>query len=199
MGSIGSNAVTSIQHLLAESGLVQTTDRQGAVIAFDQAMEHSVSMILGVRSARRKVMVIGNGGSAAIASHMQTDLSGSLGTRGLIFNEPSLITALSNDHGYEHAFERLVNLWADPGDLMVAISSSGKSANILNACQTARERGSSLITFSGFSADNPLRTRGDINVYVACPYYGPVESSHQMLIHHLTDRILTRLASEATE
>jgi D-sedoheptulose 7-phosphate isomerase len=107
-----------------------------------------------------------------------------------------LLTALANDNGYENAFQRLVDLWADPGDVLVAISSSGRSANILNACAAARVRGASLITFSGFGADNPLRTHGDLNFYVANASYGPVESAHAVLAHHLTDRVLARLRTQ---
>ena len=141
-------------------------------------------------------MVVGNGGSAAIASHLQTDLVHSLGIRALVFTEPSTLTAQANDHGYEHAFRNLTRLWADPGDLLVAISSSGRSRNILTACEAARGQGAGLITFSGFGADNPLRTLGDLNFYVASPEYGAVETSHTVLIHHLTDQVLASISQE---
>ena len=174
----------------------RVTDRAGAAVAQERAFRAAMDLVLTVRSAPRKVMVLGNGGSAAIASHLQTDLVHSLGIRGLVFTEPSALTAQANDHGYDQAFRNLARLWADPGDLMVAISSSGRSKNILTACEAARASGAALITFSGFGADNPLRTLGDLNFYVASPEYGAVETSHTVLIHHLTDQILASVSLE---
>lgn len=174
----------------------QSTDRAGIPVPQERAFHLALDLILTARAAQRKVMVVGNGGSAAIASHLQTDLAHGLGVRALVFTEPGTLTAQANDHGYAHAFANLTRLWAEPGDLMVAISSSGRSANILNACQAARERGAGLITFSGFAPDNPLRALGDLNFHVASPAYGAVESAHAVLIHHLTDLVLASINPE---
>jgi D-sedoheptulose 7-phosphate isomerase len=174
----------------------QATDLQGAPLDQARAFRAAQELILAVRSAPGKVMVVGNGGSAAIASHLQTDLAHSLGVRALVFTEPSTLTAQANDHGYEHAYRNLTRLWADPGDLLVAISSSGRSANILGACEAARSHGAGLITFSGFAPGNPLRALGDLNFYVASAEYGPVESAHSVLLHHLTDQILASITTE---
>jgi D-sedoheptulose 7-phosphate isomerase len=188
-----------LEHLARFPGEVESTGSQSAPRPFAEAMEAAAALLLEAKRQGRKVLVIGNGGSAAIASHMQTDLCHSLGIRGLVFNEPPLLTALANDNGYENAFQKLVALWADPGDILVAISSSGRSPNILNACAAARNRGASLITFSGFGVDNPLRDLGDLNFWVANATYGPVESAHAVLIHHLTDRVLAHLPTGVNE
>ena len=132
-------------------------------------------------------MLIGNGGSAAIASHMQNDLCKAVGVRAMVFNEPSLLTALSNDHGYGCVFERPTELWADNGDLLLAISSSGQSENILRAVRASVAQGCQVITFSGFGADNPLRRMGHLNFYVPSQVYGYVELVHSTLAHFLTD------------
>lgn len=174
------------------------TGPRGEPVAQPEAFRAAEALILEVKRAGRKVMVLGNGGSAAIASHMQTDLAHSLKVRALVFTEPSMLTAQANDHGYDQAFANLVDLWAEPGDLLVAISSSGNSANILNACSLARAHGARLMTFSGFRSDNPLRSLGDLNFHVASNSYGPVESAHAVLIHHLTDLVLATLSSETT-
>jgi D-sedoheptulose 7-phosphate isomerase len=174
----------------------QATDIKGAPLDQAFAFRSALELILAVRSAPRKVMVVGNGGSAAIASHLQTDLVHSLGVRALVFTEPSTLTAQANDHGYEHAFGNLTRLWAEPGDLLVAISSSGRSANILHACEAARSLGAGLITFSGFAPGNPLRALGDLNFHVASAEYGPVESAHGVLLHHLTDQVLASITTE---
>jgi D-sedoheptulose 7-phosphate isomerase len=185
-----------LDHLKHSPGEVETTDAQGGSMPFVEAVEASKALLLKARHHGRKVMVIGNGGSAAIASHMQTDLCHSLGIRALVFNEPPLLTALSNDNGYENAFQRLVDLWAEQDDVLVAISSSGRSKNILNACAAARAKGCSILTLSGFGSDNPLRGLGDINIYVANGMYGAVESAHAVLVHHVTDQVLAHLRSE---
>lgn len=183
-------------HRLSELLLsIQSTDGQGAVLSMEEGKTKAVDMILsagctsrGVQSAAlRKMMLIGNGGSAAIVSHMQNDLCKVVGVRAMVFNEPPLLTAFANDYGYEFAFEHLVALWADPGDLLLAVSSSGQSENILRAVRASRTRQCRVITFSGFSPDNPLRQMGDLNFYVPSQIYGHVELAHSALSHLLTD------------
>ena len=175
-------------HKLSELLLsLQVTDQNGVVLSFDEGTSRAVEMILSVKSASRKVMLIGNGGSAAIASHMQNDLCKAVGVRAIVFNEPPLLTALANDYGYECVFERPVELWADTGDLLLAISSSGQSENILRAVRASVARGCQVITLSGFSPDNPLRRMGHLNFYMPSQGYGYVEASHSVLAHFLTD------------
>lgn len=164
---------------------IEITDRKGAILSFQEGEERALAML---PASPRKIILIGNGGSAAIASHMQNDLCQSVGVRALVFNEAPLLTALSNDYGYEKAFERLVGLWADPGDLLIAISSSGRSESILRAVRAARAAGSSVLTLSGFDSENPLRKMGELNFYVRSKAYGEVESVHTVLSHYLTDR-----------
>ena len=169
------------------SGLLRetkVTDREGTPLSLEEGATRAVEMILSVP---HKIMLIGNGGSAAIASHMQNDLCKAVGRRAMVFNESPLLTALSNDHGYESVFEKPVELWAEPGDLLIAISSSGRSENILRAAQVSRQGGCQIVTFSGFRSDNPLRQLGDLNFYVASETYGHVEVTHMALTHFLTD------------
>ena len=175
-------------HKLSELLLsLQVTNEHSAVLSLDAGANKAVDIILSVKSASRKVMLIGNGGSAAIASHMQNDLCKAVGVRATVFNEPPLLTALSNDHGYGCVFERPVELWADAGDVLLAISSSGQSENILRAVRASVARGCQVITLSGFSADNPLRRMGHLNFYVPSQVYGYVELVHSVLAHFLTD------------
>ena len=145
-------------------------------------------MILSVGANSRKVMLTGNGGSAAIASHMHNDLCKAVGVRALVFSEQPLMTALANDHGYECVFERPVQLWAEPGDLLITVSSSGKSQNILRAVKASSDMRCQIVTLSGFRPDNPLRQMGDINFYVGSDIYGYVETAHAALAHFITDR-----------
>jgi D-sedoheptulose 7-phosphate isomerase len=178
------NYFQQLSHLLLAT---QITTLQEEVLSLDEGAKAAARILRSVRSKSGKVMLIGNGGSAAIASHMQNDLCKSVGVRSLVFNEPPLLTALSNDHGYECVFERPVGLWADADDLMVAFSSSGRSENILRAVRAAEMRGCKVITFSGFQPTNPLRRMGNVNFYVASQVYGYVEVAHGALGHFLTD------------
>ncbi len=166
---------------------MDVTDAAGSAMSIDVATDDVVQSILRTRAAARKILLVGNGGSASIAGHMEMDLCNRVGVRAHVFNDPPVLTALANDYGYEVAFERMVRLWAEPGDCLFAISSSGQSPNILRAVGAARDRACEVITFSGFSDDNPLRTRGDRNFYVASSDYGEVEVAHHALGHYLTD------------
>ncbi len=165
----------------------QVTDQKGAGLSADEGVSRAVETILSVGSTSHKVMLIGNGGSAAIASHIRNDLCKAVGVRAMVFYETPLLTAFSNDDGYECVFERPIELWANAGDLLLAISSSGQSENILRAVQTSVTRGCQGITLSGFSADNPLRRMGYLNFYVPSQVYGYVEATHFVLAHFLTD------------
>ena len=164
----------------------------GETLSLDDGATAALDLIRSTKTANRKAMVIGNGGSAAIASHMQNDLCKSAGVQALTFTEPPLLTALANDDGYTGAFESLVKLWAATGDLLIAISSSGRSENILRAARSARAAGSRIMTLSGCDADNPLRQMGDVNFYVPSHSYGPVEIVHAALTQFLTDALKAR-------
>lgn len=167
---------------------VQVTDGDGHQLDLDGGAGRAVAEILRTSADRHKVMLIGNGGSAAIVSHIQNDLCKALGVRAIVFNETPLLTALSNDEGYGRVFEQPIALWSDPNDLVIAVSSSGASENIVRAVAAARARQSTIVTLSGFKPDNPLRQMGDINFFVPANAYGNVEVVHMALLHFFVDR-----------
>lgn len=139
----------------------------------------------------KKIIIVGNGASAAIASHFSVDITKNAAIRCVNFNESDLITCFSNDYGYEHWVEKAIEFYGDEGDVLIAISSSGKSKNILNGCKAARNRRfSSIITFSGFNGDNPLRKLGDINLWVDSKAYNFVENIHQVWLLAVVDLII---------
>jgi D-sedoheptulose 7-phosphate isomerase len=140
-----------------------------------------------VHAAGNKVIFVGNGGSAAIASHMATDYSKNGGVRSLALNDSSMLTCLGNDLGYDRVFAKQIELHARAGDLVFAISSSGRSPNILNAAAAAANAGCSIITLSGFTPDNPLRTKGEVNFYIGSDRYGFVEIGHLTICHAILD------------
>ena len=147
--------------------------------------------ILEAKKHNKKVIVIGNGGSAAISSHFSVDLTKNANVRCINFNESDLITCFANDFGYEEAFKKAISFYGDKGDLLIAISSSGKSLNILNACQAAKDLDfSKIVTFSGMNKDNPLSKTGDINLWVDSKAYNLIENIHQFYLLMIIDLII---------
>lgn len=137
-----------------------------------------------------KIVFAGNGGSAAMASHVSVDFTKTLGLRAVNFNEADLITCFANDYGHEHWLAKALEFYADPHDLIVLISSSGRSANILNAAKKAKQMRLPLITLSGFTTDNPLRKAGDLNFYADSHVYNIVEMTHHVWLLSLLDKLV---------
>jgi len=147
----------------------------------------------------KKSIIVGNGGSAAIASHFSVDLTKNGGIRCINFNESDLITCFSNDYGYEEWVKRAVEFYGDEGDVFIGISSSGSSKNIINGCNEARKRNfSKIITFSGMNNDNPLRKLGDINFWVDSMAYNHVENIHQFLLLAVVDMVIGKAEYSAS-
>ena len=177
----------NISHMI---GRIQATREDKGSLGFFAAIESAGQLAMAQTEAGRKIIFIGNGASASIASHMSTDYWKNGGMRAIAFNDAALLTCLSNDCGYENVFGKSVEMFADEGDILVAISSSGKSENILNGVYAARKQGAHVVTLSGFKPDNPLRSMGDINFYVPDEAYGSVEILHLSICHCILDVII---------
>jgi D-sedoheptulose 7-phosphate isomerase len=175
---------TQLQRCCLEA---EATDINGAEMPLADAFAIVVKHLRRAHEAGNKVMFIGNGGSAGIASHMAIDHCKNGNIRGVAFNDAAALTCLSNDYSYEDAFARQIGFHGRSGDVLVAISSSGKSANILKAVEQARAIGCVCITYSGFDAQNPLRRKGDVNLFVDAREYGFVEVAHLALCHAILD------------
>ena len=179
-----------------KGGSAAATDQTNGAMDFDAAVDLAITLVGQVKAQGGKVMVVGNGGSAAIASHIATDYSKNGGVTTQAFNDGALLTCLANDLGYENAFARAVSVYGRPGDLLIAISSSGRSPNVLNAVTAARDGQCRVVTLSGFDADNPLRRAGDINFHVASHRYGFVEIIHLAICHAVLDMFMGLPAGE---
>ena len=166
---------------------VEATDSMGAQLGFQAAVALSVEMLSQLQSEGRKIIIVGNGGSAAIASHAAIDLWKNGGIPAMTFNDSSLLTCISNDIGFEEVFSKPLEMFAYKGDLVIAISSSGNSADIVRACEAAVNKNCRLITLSGFSPDNAIRPLGNINFYVPSNSYGFAEIIHQYILHCILD------------
>ena len=150
----------------------------------DAAMEELCRALKRVKGI---VYLIGNGGSAGIASHISADFIKTLKIPSMTLYDSNLMTCLSNDWGYETVFSYPLEHLLKEGDLLIAISSSGKSPNIVKAAEVAKARHIPLITLSGFQPSNPLRALGELNVWIDRSDYGLVETAHFFILHTLVD------------
>lgn len=170
---------------------ITITDKAGKNLGLQSGFEKAINLITACGKHGGKLMFIGNGASASISSHMAIDFWKHSGIRATAFNDSSLLTCISNDYGYEQVFAKPVEMFADKGDILIAISSSGKSVNVLHAVKAARSRSGRVITLTGFLANNPLRKSGEINFYVPFPAYGQVEVMHHSICHCMLDTIVS--------
>ena len=176
---------------------IEVTTHEGEPVPLGQGIESIVESIVSLKQGGGKALLIGNGGSAAIVSHVHNDLCKSVGVRAIVFNDAPLLTAMANDDGYQSVFHRPVDLWADSNDLLIAVSSSGESENIVKAATLAKEKGCRLVTFTGFKPTNRLRQLGHVNVYVPASSYGYVEMAHSLIAHCVTDLTVRRMVALA--
>lgn len=139
-----------------------------------------------------KTIIVGNGGSAAISSHVSVDLTKAANIRSINFNEADLLTCFSNDYGYQNWVYKALEFYADAEDFVILISSSGRSKNMINAANYCSEAEIKFATFTGFSPDNPLRKLGDHNFYLKSEEYNVVEMTHHIWLLALVDYIIER-------
>ena len=136
------------------------------------------------------VHIFGNGGSAAIASHFSLDLSNNTNIKCHSYNDSSLITCFANDFGYENWIAKSIKKYGNKDDLLILISSSGKSKNVVNAANTAKEKKfNKIITLTGFKETNPLKKMGNINFWINSKDYNVIENIHQFWLLMIVDII----------
>ena len=169
---------------------LEVTNREGIRLDPEEAFSNLCERIGALRQSRHKQFMCGNGASATMSNHMALDWSKNAGVKTMSFSDSAMLTALGNDIGYEEVFSAPLRWYAEAGDQLVTISSSGNSPNILRALETARELGLSIVTLSGLRPDNSSRTLGDLNFYVPAKTYGIVESVHQLLLQLCLDRFM---------
>lgn len=147
-------------------------------------------IIIEAKKKNAKIFIFGNGGSAAIASHVSVDITKNLKVKAYNFNEADLITCFSNDYGYDKWIAKVIEFYAEKKDILILISSSGKSQNMLNACKAAKiKKISNIITFSGNKKNNPLSSLGNINFWVDSNIYNYIENIHQIWLLCICDLI----------
>jgi D-sedoheptulose 7-phosphate isomerase len=161
-------------------------------------LTQAIAEIEDMRARGARLWVAGNGGSAAITDHLLCDWVKGTFTHTLppihvhsLVSSTALLTACANDFGHELIFSRQIEMQAQPGDVLICISSSGNSANILAALSTASSMGLRTIAVTGFSGGQAARM-ADINLHVDAHNYGVVEDCHQILMHNIAQYIYGR-------
>ena len=180
------------------------TRLQQAVAGIDRsALDDAVEALMDCYHAGGAVYVIGNGGSAATATHMACDLSKGPtppGKQGLVVwsltDNPALLTALANDLAYDEIFAQSILSRMKSSDVLIAISASGNSPNLVKGLQAARKKGCRILALTGFKGGY-LKEHSDIVLHAAGDTYGPVEDAHLVVNHYLVEAIRRRLLLEA--
>jgi D-sedoheptulose 7-phosphate isomerase len=169
---------------------LKVTDRHGVPLETAEGFRQWVDLSHDVNVGGHMIFFIGNGGSAGIASHMAADACKNGRLRALAFNDVALMTATANDLAFDQVFSVPLERLARPGDLVVSISSSGNSPNIVRGLKHARAHNLHTVTLSGWNDDNKSRSLGDLNFYIAAARYGWIESAHLLILHFWLDQYL---------
>lgn len=166
------------------------TDQAGQQLGLEAGLELINRLSLETQQSHGRLFFAGNGASASFATHMSLDWSKNGGIPVVGMHDAAQLTALANDNGYDEVFAAPVRWHARPEDIVVTISSSGNSPNIVKAIQAAREVGAKVVTYSGLKEDNKSRVMGDVNWFVPAKTYGVVECAHQSLLHMWLDSFM---------
>jgi D-sedoheptulose 7-phosphate isomerase len=161
-------------------------------ISADEAFGRWTDLTIHIREQKNTIFLIGNGASASMASHVAADLAKNAHVHTEVFTDLSLITAIANDVSYDEVFAEPLRRRLKKGDMLVAISSSGRSRNILQAVAMAKKLGGIVITLSAMKAENPLRREGELNFYVPAQTYGMAETCHAAILHYWIDKIILK-------
>jgi len=169
----------------------KTTDANNELVLED-GLEQSYNLITRIKEIKGNLYIVGNGGSASVASHAAIDFMNVAKMSAHTLHDSATLTCMANDYGYENAFSNILKTTINKSDLLIAISSSGQSKNIINAVNISKQHGARVITLSGFNSKNSLRAEGCINFWCNSDNYGMVEIAHQFILHNLADRFSER-------
>ena len=164
----------------------------GKELGYEMGIQTLVECFTRHKKADTQIFFIGNGGSSAIASHMTADFMKNGGMKTYSLYDNAVTTCMGNDYGYEYVFSRPLEFIGQENDLLVAVSSSGNSQNIINAINTANVKNMEIITFTGIKKDNHSKQLGLLNVHVPSEKYGIVESIHNLMLQQVIDLIMVR-------
>lgn len=168
--------------------------------AIASAMDEAVAAIVAALSAGRPLLICGNGGSAADAAHIAGEIVGRFLKERRAYNaialttDPAVLTALGNDYGYDAIFSRQVEAHGGEGAVLLAISTSGNSSNVLRAAEAARALGMTVIGLTG-RGGGELAALSDILLDVPSQSTPLIQQGHQCLYHYLCEAVENRLSN----
>lgn len=168
------------------------TDQKGTLLPDNAGMNHWIERAKTVSDVNGTIFLCGNGASATMAEHISHDCFQNMKVNTYTCSEVAHITAISNDLSYEDVFAYRIGRIGTDKDMLIAISASGNSPNIVKAVKTAHAKGMFVITLSGKGKDNKIRSMGDLNCYVPLYTYGMVESAHAVILHAWLDLYMDR-------
>ena len=155
---------------------------------FDSSLiDTSVTLINECAKKKGKVYIVGNGGSSSMASHVSVDFAKAANVPSATFNNSNLITCFANDYSYENWVSEAIKAYLNSNDMIILISSSGASKNIVNAANYCKSKNIPLITFSGFNKNNPLSKTGNVNIHIESENYNYIEMSHHIILVSIVD------------
>ena len=176
-------SLTIMEHL----NQLSFRDREGNELGADEGFQIWCDHTKELKRTRNRIFFIGNGASASMASHIAADLAKNAHILTEVFFDLSLMTALANDIRFEAIFSEPLSWKMQTNDMLVAISSSGNSPNIVEAVHAARTKNGRTVTLSAMSGDNTIRSLGDLNLYLPADTYGLAESCHASVLHYWVD------------
>jgi len=168
------------------------SDHEGDSLDYKNGIQKNLKMLESLRDRGGNLFLVGNGGSAGVVSHILTDFINVNKLNARTLHESSLLSCMSNDYGYENSFSEPLSTLAREKDLLIAVSSSGRSPNIHNAVKSVQKAGGEAITLSGFGHENPLRSMGGVNIWLNSNSYGLVEIGHLFYLHYLSGRLKSK-------
>jgi D-sedoheptulose 7-phosphate isomerase len=188
---------TNVDEIAKCLQLLTTSGGDAKLLDSESAFSLWTDWTVQIREQKRTIFLIGNGASASMASHVAADLAKNAHVHTEVFTDLALITAIANDMSFQEIFSEPLKRRLVPGDMVIAISSSGRSENILQAAETTRKLDGKVVTLSAMNSENPLRRLGDLNFYIPAQTYGMAETSHAAILHYWIDR--TILTNQVTK
>jgi len=180
------NYLTSFSEIIKNTQITNINQQQ---LSSDYSFKIIIEQLMKLKKDKGTLFLLGNGGSSGIISHASTDFLKVGELKAVPLTDNSQLTCMANDYGYEYVFSKPLEIMAQKNDIVIAISSSGSSMNIINAANMAKSKGCYVVTYSGFKSTNQLRTIGDVNFWLNSSNYGKVEIGHALLLHILSDEI----------
>ena len=183
---------TYFSEITAAAQQIKFTDSKGQEMGIEEACSRIFEKLEELKLAGKVLHLIGNGASASIASHFGLDYLKAGGLKTNTFNDLSALTAYANDLTFDEVFAFPIARLVEERDLLIAVSSSGNSPNIVRGLEAAKNKGAFVISVSGMTESNKIRGMGDMNMYFPMYEYGPIECAHTIFLHYILDTFVAR-------